>query len=79
MEKTRKGWYWSGETNFFDRIFYWDDDLSDPDPLELDLDYGCYGPFKSFSEAKKAAVQFYRTDIAYAQEAIGEIKAFRKK
>lgn len=38
-----------------------------------------WGPFKTFSEAKKDAIEYFKTDILNARDCIGQIKAVKQK
>ena len=65
-------WYWSGGHEFDN--FY---KVTEKESLPTDVDY--WGPFDTFGEAKKNAIEFYQADILNARMSIRDIKNCRAK
>lgn len=68
-------WYHSSTTASFGEIFYLEDQGN---PEGHDRTRSVWGPFDSFTEAKKDAIEYFRTDVLAAQEAIAAIRLLKK-
>lgn len=66
------GWYYTATTAHFGGIFWSDEHPSNDDSMQ------CWGPFKTFGEAKRDAIGYFQTDIDGARLAIQEIRSIRK-
>ncbi len=71
--KNKSGWVYSAEAGGFSGIWY-----SDGNENPFSIYPYSNGPFKTFSEAKKDALEYFRTDILYARLAIQDIKKTKK-
>lgn len=73
------GWYHYSDMDGFNGIEYLPTGITDQ------VNYGDYkhrqsahGPFKTFGEAKKDAIDFWQTDINIARMRIWEIREWKK-
>lgn len=67
-----KKWYYNAEAHFFLGFLYLTDEEHEANPMPT------AGPFNTFSEAKIDAINRFKIDIAYAKDAIAEIRAIRR-
>lgn len=62
----KRGWYHSASLDGFMGIMYFNE------LPEYDSHFS-FGPFKTFGEAKRDAIDYYRTDITTAREHIRQV------
>lgn len=70
----QRGWYHSCEVGIAGDIWFHESETRNP----ASPNQSAYGPYKTFSEAKKDAMDFHQADIRHARLAVQEIKAMRK-
>lgn len=68
------GWYHFSEHGHTSDIKFYDCSPSEVPFIDLNV----YGPFRTFGEAKKDAIQYHQTDVTTARLAIQNIKQMRK-
>lgn len=64
--KNSIGWYHSASVGMAGEIWFYDGEGNAPDG---------WGPFQTWSEAKKDAIDYHRTDIRLARAAIQKIRS----
>lgn len=80
LKKGKAGWFHYSDMDGFGGIEFL------PNGLGEALNYGdykhrksAYGPFKTFGEAKRDAIDFYRADVEIAKSRMGEVRRCKKR
>lgn len=67
MKTNKAGWYYIASYGFFGGFFW-----SDETPSQAEQQ--SWGPFRTFSEARKDAIAYFQADVTAARLAIHDIR-----
>lgn len=68
-----KKWYYSAESHHFSGFLYAEKNA------DFDRALYCFGPFDTFAEAKRDAIDYFMLDVNEARRCIQEIRAVKEK